>query len=95
MGRSSPVDVSVNNAQKRNAKCLHSRRKRAALKKERIKNTSFAEDADKPFVSFIENFITDKEPDMIEDNKVEFFPIDPYPFRTGTIIEENGFLFKE
>jgi hypothetical protein len=26
---------------------------------------------------------------------VEFFPTDPHPFRTGTIIEENGFLFKE
>jgi hypothetical protein len=26
---------------------------------------------------------------------VEFFPTDQHPFRTGTIIEENGFLFKE
>jgi hypothetical protein len=26
---------------------------------------------------------------------VEFFPTDPHPFRTGTIIEENGFFFKE
>jgi hypothetical protein len=32
---------------------------------------------------------------MIESNEVEFFPTDPHPFRTGTIIEENGFLFKE
>jgi hypothetical protein len=39
--------------------------------------------------------IIDKEPDTIEDNEVEFFPTDPHPFRTGTIIEENGFLFKE
>jgi hypothetical protein len=26
---------------------------------------------------------------------VKFFPTDPHPFRTATIIEENGFLFKE
>jgi hypothetical protein len=26
---------------------------------------------------------------------VEFFPTDPHLFCTGTIIEENGFLFKE
>jgi hypothetical protein len=32
---------------------------------------------------------------MIEDTEVEFFPTDPHPFCTGTIIEENGFLFKE
>jgi hypothetical protein len=80
---------------KRNAKRLHNRRKKAALKKERIKNTPFAEDADEPFVPFIENAIIDKEPDTIEDNEVQFFPTDPHPFRTGTIIEENGFLFKE
>jgi hypothetical protein len=49
----------------------------------------------KPFVPFIENAIINKEPDMVEDNEVEFFPTDPHPFRTGTIIEENGFLFKE
>jgi hypothetical protein len=80
---------------KRNAKRLHNRRKKAALRKERIKNTPFAEDADQPFVPFLENVIIDKEPDTIEDNEVEFFPTDPHPFRTGTIIEENGFLFKE
>jgi hypothetical protein len=80
---------------KRNAKRLHNRQKRAALRKELIENTPFAEDADKPFVPFIENAIINKEPDTIEDNKVEFFPTDPHPFCTGTIIEENGFLFKE
>jgi hypothetical protein len=32
---------------------------------------------------------------MVENEEVEFFPTDPHPFRTGTIIEENGFLFKE
>jgi hypothetical protein len=80
---------------KRNAKRLHNRRKKAALKKERIKNTPFAEDADELFFPFIENVIIDKEPDTVEDNKVEFFPTDPHPFRTGTIIEENGFLFKK
>jgi hypothetical protein len=32
---------------------------------------------------------------MIEDTEVEFFPTDPHPFLIGTIIEENGFLFKE
>jgi hypothetical protein len=31
---------------------------------------------------------------MVEVNEVEFFPTDPHPFCTGTIIEENGFLFK-
>jgi hypothetical protein len=77
------------------AKRLHNRRKMAALKKERIKNTPFAEDADEPFVPFIENAIINKEPDTIEDNEVEFFPTDPHPFCTGTIIEENGCLFKE
>jgi hypothetical protein len=75
---------------KRNAKRLHNRRKRAAVRKELIENTPFAEDADKRFVPFIENDIINKEPDMIEDNEVEFFPTDPHPFRTGTIIEENG-----
>jgi hypothetical protein len=80
---------------KRNAKRLHNHRKKAALKKERIKNTPFAEDADKPFVPFIKNAIINKEPDTIEQNKVEFFPTDPHPFCTGTIIEEYGFLFKE
>jgi hypothetical protein len=47
------------------------------------------------FVPFIKNDIINKEPDTVEDNEVEFFPTDPHPFRTGTIIEENGFLFKE
>jgi hypothetical protein len=80
---------------KQNAKRPHNRCKKAALKKERIKNTPFAEDADEPFVPFIENVIIDKDPDMVENEEVEFFPTDPYPFRTGTIIEENGFLSKE
>jgi hypothetical protein len=80
---------------KRNAKRLHNRRQKASLRKERIKNTQFAEDADEPFVPFLENAIIDKEPDTIEDNKVKFFPTYPHPFRTGTIIKENGFLFKE
>jgi hypothetical protein len=35
---------------KHNAKRLHNRRKKAALRKERIKNTPFAEDANKRFV---------------------------------------------
>jgi hypothetical protein len=55
---------------KHNAKCLHNRRKKAALKKERIKNMPFSEDADKPFAPFIENAIINKEPDTIEDNEV-------------------------
>jgi hypothetical protein len=42
---------------KRNAKRLHNCRKKAALKEEWIKNTPFAEDADEPFVPFIENAI--------------------------------------
>jgi hypothetical protein len=67
----------------------------AALRKERVKNKPFAEDADKPFVPFLGDVIIDREPATIEDNEVEFFPTDPHPFRTGTIIEENGFLFKE
>jgi hypothetical protein len=74
---------------KRNEKRLHNRRKRAALKKEVIVNTPFAEDADEPFVPFNENAIISKEPDTIEDNEVEFFPTIPHPFCTGTIIEEN------
>jgi hypothetical protein len=78
-----------------NAKRLHNRRKKAALKKERIKISPFAEDADKPFVPFIENVIIDKDPDMVENEEVEFFPTDLHPFCTGTIIEENGFFFKE
>jgi hypothetical protein len=65
------------------------------MMKELIENTPFAEDADKPIVPFIENVNTNKEPDTVEVNKVELFPTDPHPFRTGTIIEENWFLFKE
>jgi hypothetical protein len=32
---------------------------------------------------------------MVENEEEEFFPTDPHSFRSGTIIEENGFLFKE
>jgi hypothetical protein len=80
---------------KRNAKRLHNCRKRAAVRKVLIENTPFAEDTGECFVPFIENDIINKEPDTVDDNEVEFFPTDPHPFRTGTIIEENGFLFKE
>jgi hypothetical protein len=76
---------------KRNAKRLINRRKKAALKKELIKNTPFAEDADKPFIPFIDPIISNK----IVSYEDQFFPTDPHPFCTGTIIEENGFLFKE
>jgi hypothetical protein len=72
---------------KRKAKRLHNRRKRAAVRKELIENTPFAEDAGEHSVPFIENAIINKEPDTVEDNEVEFFPTDPHPFRTGTIIE--------
>jgi hypothetical protein len=87
MGKSLLVDASVNNAQNvmQNVCTI-------------VANTPFADDADKPFVPFIENAIINKEPDANdtnEDNEVEFFPTDPHLFRTGTIIEENGFLFKE
>jgi hypothetical protein len=37
---------------KRNAKRMHNCRKKAALKKERIKNTPFAADAGEPFAPF-------------------------------------------
>jgi hypothetical protein len=67
---------------KRNAKCQHNCRKKDALRKERIKNTPFAEDVDEPFVSFIENVVSDNFFATIENNKVEFFPTDPHPFRT-------------
>jgi hypothetical protein len=80
---------------KRNTKRLHNRQKRAAVKKELIENTPFAEDAVEIFVPFIKNDIINKEPDTVEDNEVKFFPTDPHPFCTRTIIEENGFLFKE
>jgi hypothetical protein len=80
---------------KRNTKRLHNRRKKAALKKELIENAPFTEDSDEPFVPFIENVLINKQPDTVEDNEVNFFPTDLHPFRTGTIIEENGFLFKE
>jgi hypothetical protein len=53
-----------------NAKRLHNRRKRAAVRKELIENTPFAEDAGEHFVPFIENAIINKEPDMVEDNEV-------------------------
>jgi hypothetical protein len=78
---------------KRNAKRLHNRRKRAALKKELIENTPFAEDAGERFVPVTQSAIIHN--DTVEDNEVKFFPTNPHPFRTGTIIEENGFLFKE
>jgi hypothetical protein len=81
MGRNLLVDVSVE--------------KRAAVRKELIENTPFAEDADEHFDPFIGNVIINKEPDTVEDNEVRFFPTDPHSFRTGTIIEENGYLFKE
>jgi hypothetical protein len=77
------------------AKRLHNRRKKAALRKERIKSTPFAKDADNPFVPFIVTSINDKEPTTTVDNEVEFFPTDTHPIRTGTIIEENGFIFKK
>jgi hypothetical protein len=67
------------------AKCLHNRQKRAALKKE----------CRQTFCSVYWNAVIKKEPDTMEDNAVKFFPTDPHPFRTGTIVEENGFLFKE
>jgi hypothetical protein len=76
---------------KRNAKRLLNRRKKAAIKKELIRNTPFAEDAEDPFVPFIDP-ITSNE---TMNDKDKFFPTHPHPFRTGTIIEENGFLFKE
>jgi hypothetical protein len=76
---------------KRNAKRLLNRRKRAAIKKERIENTPFAEDADDPFIPFIDP-ITRNE--IVSDDD-QFLPTNPHPFRTGTIIEEKGFLFKE
>jgi hypothetical protein len=55
-----------------------------------IRNAPFAEDADDPFVPFIDH-ITSNE---IMSDDDQFFPTNPHPFRTGTIIEENGFLFK-
>jgi hypothetical protein len=76
---------------KRNAKSLLNCRKKAALKKELIKNTPFAEDANNPFIPFIDPITNSK----IVSDKEQFFPTDPHPFRTGTIIEENGLLFKE
>jgi hypothetical protein len=76
---------------KRNAKRLLNRRKKPALKKELIRNTPFAEAADDPFVSFIDP-VTDNE---TNNKEYQFFPTNPHPFCTGTIIEENGFLFKE
>jgi hypothetical protein len=51
----------------------------------------FAEDADNPFIPFIDP-VTSNE---IVSNEDQFFPTNPHPFRTGTIIEGNGFLFKE
>jgi hypothetical protein len=87
MGRSLLVNVFV--------KRVINRRKKAALKKELIKNTPFAEDADKPFIPFIDPIFNKQEPSTIVNNEVEFFSTDPHPFRTGTIIEENGFLFKK
>jgi hypothetical protein len=56
-----------------------------------IKNTPFAEDADDTFIPFIDP-ITSNDIDSDED---QFFPTDPHPFRTGTIIEENVFIFKD
>ena len=80
---------------KRNEKRLTNRRKKAALKKERIKATPFAEDADEPFVPLIETVINNEQSKEILNDEEAFFPTDPHPYRTGTIIEENGFLFKE
>jgi hypothetical protein len=80
---------------KRNAKCVNNRRKKAALKKELIKNTPFAKDADEPFIPFIDPIFNKQEPSMIVNNEVEFFPTDPHPFRRGTIIEENGFFLRK
>jgi hypothetical protein len=70
---------------KRNTERLLNHHKKAA-KKERIKNTPFTEDADDPFVPFIIKTVTSNE---IVSNEEEFFPTNPHPFRTGTIIEEN------
>jgi hypothetical protein len=95
MVRSLLVNVFVNNVQNVMQKRVINWRKKAAVKKELIKNTPFAEDADKPFIPSIDPIFNQQEPSTIVDNEVEFFPTDPHPFRTGTIIEENGFLFKE
>jgi hypothetical protein len=78
-----------------NAKRVINRCKKAALKKELIKNTPFATDADKPFIPFIDPIFNKQEPSTTENNEVEFFPMDSHPFRTGTIIEGNGLLIKE
>jgi hypothetical protein len=80
---------------KRNAKRVNNRRKKAALKKELIKNTPFAEDADEPFIPFIDLIFNKQELSMIVNNKVEFFPTDPHPFRTDTIIEEMDFFLRK
>jgi hypothetical protein len=96
MGRSLLADAYVPAQHtKRNAKRLHNCRKRAAIRKELIKNTPFAEDTGKRFVPVFKTAIINNEPGTVEDNEVKFFPTDPHPFRTSTIIEENGFLFKE
>jgi hypothetical protein len=58
---------------KRNSKRLHNRPKKAALKKELIKNTPFAEDADEPFVPFIENAIINKDPIRLRTTKWNSF----------------------
>jgi hypothetical protein len=55
MGRSLLVDMSANNTQNVMQNVCTIVAKKAALKKERIKNTPFAEDAYEPFVPFIEN----------------------------------------
>jgi hypothetical protein len=68
------------------AKPLLNRRKKAVIKKERIKNTPFVEDADNPFILFIDP-ITSNE---IVCDKDQFFPTNPHPFRTGTIIEDEA-----
>jgi hypothetical protein len=86
---------------KLNAKRLANRKKRAVEKQERIKNTPFIEDAYEPSVLVTTSAPIDKiptnedQPDTNLDVEEELFATDPHPYRTGTIIEENGFLFKE
>ncbi|OEU06704.1 hypothetical protein FRACYDRAFT_253777 [Fragilariopsis cylindrus CCMP1102] len=64
------------------------------IKKELIYNTPFVEDADNTFIPFIDNVINEQESSTIVDG-IEFFPTDPHPYRTGTIIKEDRHLYQK
>ena len=96
MGRSWLVNAFANNMQivVQNVLPIAAKQQHWGKNESRIENTPFAEDAGEPFVQFIDKINYKQESTDILDDEEEFFPTGPHPFCAGTIIEENGLLFR-